>query len=67
MKHDDYIFGFPKGHIRRKIELFLVGFPYGLYGKAIEVEEHGKGHYTWWDKIRYRLLVGEKLDANHAE
>jgi hypothetical protein len=53
--------------LKFKIDNFLVGFPYGLMGKIIQVEEHHIGHYTLWDKVRYRLLVGKKLEANHAE
>lgn len=45
--------------LKFKIDNFLVGFPYGLMGKIIQVEEHHIGHYTLWDKVRYRLLVGK--------
>ena len=47
-------------HLKRlklKLELFLVGFPYGLLGKIHSVED-GNGKYTLWDRIRYKFLVG---------
>ena len=52
--------------LKFKIDNFLVGFPYGLMGKIIQVEERHTGYYTLWDKIRYRLLTGEKLGANNV-
>ena len=50
-----------KKSLKRRIELFLVGFPYGLYGKVCNVENNGIGKYTLWDKLRYRLLVGKSM------
>ena len=44
----------------RRLRLFLVGFPNGLMAKIILVER-GEARYTVWDKIRYRLLIGEVL------
>ena len=46
-----------------KLKLFLVGWPYGLLGKAYEVENNKVGKYTLWDRIRYRLLIGERLEV----
>jgi len=48
--------------IKYRFDLFLVGFPYGLRGKVESVEQDG-GKYTAWDKLRYRLYVGEKLEG----
>ena len=45
----------------QKVQNFLMGFPYGLYGRVISVEDLGIGKYSLWDRIRYRLLTGKSL------
>lgn len=40
--------------IRHRYKLFLLGWPYGLYGQALLNRQ-----FTLWDKVRYRLLIGE--------
>jgi len=42
--------------IKYRLQLFLLGFPYGIMGKIIKVEDHGVGKYTVWDRVRHRLL-----------
>ena len=45
----------------QKVQNFLMGFPTGLYGKVMAVEDLGIGKYSLWDRIRFRLLVGYSL------
>lgn len=46
--------------IKFSVAIFLLGFPYGLLGKVYDVAD-GNGKYTLWDRLRYRILTGEKL------
>lgn len=41
-----------------KLNLFLIGYPYGLMGQII-LKERGEAKYTLWDRSRYFILVGE--------
>jgi hypothetical protein len=47
--------------IKFKLDMFLSGYPYGILGKILTVEERHIGKYTLWDKIRFRLWAGNSL------
>ena len=44
--------------IKYRYYSILLGFPYGIRGQ-IELDLP----LTWWDKLRYRLYVGESVET----
>lgn len=49
--------------MKDRIERFLLGFPEGIQYKIYAVEQ-GFERFTLWDKIRYKLLTGKRLEGD---